>query len=280
MNEDIQIIDVEQGTHEWHQARAGVITASMMGEVLKVAGGLNDQQQAFVDAVLAGAEKKEAAKQAGYKAVPTAAGIQKALDGEEVGDFSETAKAYAFRLAIERISGEPLDEGVETYWMKRGHELEPEARAEHSMRLGQEVVPAGFIRTSDGKFGCSADGFIGDLGGAEYKCFVDPMKLKTVILGHDFSEFVAQCQAGLWLSGRQWWDFGLYCPALEAAGRQLTMKRMPRDEDFIDAMEQRALKFDALVEEYRAALLAEEGEAPRAEPEPEPSAEGIFGGGA
>ena len=43
--------------------------------------------------------------------------------GKNAGGFKEDAKDYAFRLAIERISGKPLDEGFETWQMKRGHEL-------------------------------------------------------------------------------------------------------------------------------------------------------------
>ncbi|AOE60405.1 hypothetical protein QZH45_14320 [Pseudomonas corrugata] len=35
---------------------------------------------------------------------------------------------YAFELAVERIGGAPLDGGFETWQMRRGHELEPEAR--------------------------------------------------------------------------------------------------------------------------------------------------------
>ena len=50
MRSDIEIIEVDQGSKEWHAARAGVITGSMMQEVLTVTGGLTPQQQAFVDA--------------------------------------------------------------------------------------------------------------------------------------------------------------------------------------------------------------------------------------
>lgn len=277
MIDGIQVIEVNQGSPEWHAERAGVITASMMVEVLKVAGGLDDRQQAFVDAVLAGQDRKAAAYNAGYKTMPRAANIEKALAGEQVGDWTATAKAYAFRLAVERISGEPLDECVETYWMRRGHELEPAARAEHGMQIGATVEPAGFIKTADGKFGASADGFIGEDGGAEYKSFVDPERIMAVVLDRAIDAYYPQCQAGLWLSGRAWWDFCLYVPALELAGKHLTRYRLPRDEPFIEDMEKRAMEFDALVEQYRAAILDHEDEVDL-HADAEPSAAGVFGG--
>ena len=86
------VVECEQGSEEWHLARAGVPTASMF----KVARS-------------------------------------RLKSGKNQGQFTEAAKDYAFRLAIERISGKPLDEGFETWQMKRGHELEPAARLAHEI---------------------------------------------------------------------------------------------------------------------------------------------------
>ena len=107
---------------------------------------------------------------------------EKLKSGANKGQPSAAAGDYAFRLAVERISGNPLDEGFETWAMRRGHELEPAARFEHEMAIGVVVEPVGFITTDDGKFGASADGFIGADGGAEYKCLVDPSRLRKVLL--------------------------------------------------------------------------------------------------
>ena len=80
--------------------------------------------------------------------------------GPKKGGFTEAAEDYAFRVAVERISGAPLDEGFSTWAMKRGNELEPEARAWVEVKLGIFVDTAGFVTTDDKKFGASADGFI------------------------------------------------------------------------------------------------------------------------
>lgn len=207
------VINCAQGSAEWHQARAGCITASMFETARsKLKSGPNKGQ-------------------------PTAA----ALD-------------YAFRLAVERISGDPLDNGFETWQMKRGHELEPQARMEHEIQSGLIVQPAGFITTDDGAFGASADGLIGEHGGSEYKCFISPEKVRAFHIDNDASGIADQVQGCMWISGRKWWHIGMYCPALEAAGKQLWWRQFERDDDFIEQLEADLWQFKLLVDEYEAKL--------------------------
>lgn len=206
--------------------------------------------------------------------------------GPNAGDYTAEGKAYAFRLAIERISGEPLDEGFETYQMRRGHELEPEARLLHETRIGMLIERAGFVRTPDGLFGASADGLIEDDGGSEYKCLVAPDRIRDVIVDHNLEEFTDQVQGCLWLTGRRWWHFAVYCPALAPAGRELDIHEVERDENYIEALEQDLVEFNREVERCRESILAQ-GRAPLKYPLPNPedmpaarpaSAHGIFGG--
>ena len=212
----MRIIECEQGSEIWHKARAGVITASMF----KVA----------------------------RERMKVSRGDKKA------GDFTDAALKYAFRVAIERISGEPLDEGFETWQMRRGHELEPEARAEHETQAGVIVERCGFVTTDDGVFGGSADGFIGDKEGSEYKCLTSPDGLRSVLLNGDLSEFTDQIQGCLWLTGREAWHFGLFCPALRPIGKQLYWRVIRRDDDYIAEMERDLLDFRRQVDQYEAAL--------------------------
>jgi len=250
----MKIIECSQGSPEWHRARAGCITASMFSTIRKKVGCLDERQAQFVELHRGGMPAKEAAEQAGYKAVPKSDIITRALAGEKIGDWSDVAKDYAFRLAIERISGHPLDEGFETWAMKRGHELETEARMEHEAMTGLLVESAGFITTDDGVFGASADGLIDPNGGSEYKCFIDPARLRPILLEGDITEVRDQAQGCMWIGGRQWWHVGLYCPALSAAGKQFTMIEAPRDDDFIETMEVDLMEFARFVDEYESAL--------------------------
>ncbi|HAM74182.1 MAG TPA: recombinase [Alcanivorax sp.] len=206
----MKIITVPQGSPEWHQARAGAITASMFAtcrQILK--------------------------------------------SGKNKGDYSAAAKDYAFRLAVERISGEPLNEGFETYAMRRGHELEPEARLAHEARIEMLIEHAGVVLTDDGLFGASADGLINDDGGSEYKCLIAPERIRSIVVDQDLSEYHDQVQGCMWLTGRKWWHFVLYCPALKPAGLDLIIHEQRRDDDYIEALENDLLAFNGLVELYR-----------------------------
>lgn len=207
------IVECQQGSQEWHQARAGAITASMFSTAR-----------------------------------------HRLKTGANKGDYSEKAKDYAFRVAIERISGDPLDEGFETWQMRRGHELEEACRIAHESEVGMLVDLAGFVLTDDRKFGASADGLIDHDGGCEYKCFLSPEKLRSIIVSGDLSDVMDQIQGCMWITGRAWWHFCLYCPALDPAGKALTLHHVERDDAYIEALEQDLITFERLVTEYESIL--------------------------
>lgn len=248
------VIECEQGSLDWHQARAGCITASMFTVARSRVNGLTEQQQKYVSSLLAGKSEAEARAEAEYKAAPKADAIRRALAGESVGEPSEAALNYAFNLAVERISQQPLDGGFETWHMRRGHEMEPEARMEHEMQTGLIVTRAGFVTTDDGAFGASADGFIGEDGGSEYKCFLAPDKLRAFHIDNDASGIMDQVQGCMWITGRKWWHVGMYCPALEPVGRQLWWQEFKRDDDYIEQLEADLWQFKLLVDKYEAKL--------------------------
>jgi len=255
------VVRCDQGSPEWHAARAGVITASMFCVARERVGGIDDRQLLYVEAIKAGKTEAEAMLVAGYKTKPRADAIARALAGQKVGSLSSAAKDYAFRLAIERISGQPLDEGFQTWAMQRGHELEPAARLAHEIAVGVVVERAGFVLTDDGVFGASADGLIGDEEGSEYKCLVDPARLRAVLIDDNVSEFMDQVQGCLWITGRRRWHFGLYCPALAPIGRELWWTVIERDDNYIEAMEQDLMEFRAYVDELEARLRADQRKA-------------------
>lgn len=170
------------------------------------------------------------------------------------GQPSAAAKDYAFRVAVESISGLPMDEGYTTWAMQRGIEMEPDARAAHEIHAGITVETCGFVITDCGRFGASADGLIGDDGGAEYKCLVSPERIRDAILYNDLSEWMDQCQGGMWITERAFWDFCIYCPALDGVGKAFNRWRIQRDDDYIAALRDDLEDFYRLVLDYRTAL--------------------------
>lgn len=254
---NVRILSYPQGSIDWHLARIGVCTASNFRLARSRVGELTDQQAKYVGCIRAGMAEGDAMVAAGYKAKPKSETVERAIQGLPVGDFSEAAKNYAFRLACERETGKLLQDGGEfdTWAMRRGHELEPEARKEHQIQAGVIVEPAGFVVTEDGRFGASADGFlVEEPAGAEYKCLVDPERIRTVLFDNSIDEFQDQVQGGMWLTGLPRWHFGLYVPALADLGGPLYWRVIERDESYIEQMEADLMRFDRLVEDTRLRL--------------------------
>jgi hypothetical protein len=265
------LYECKQGSPEWLAMRAGVITASDFRKARSKVDCLTVQQAAYVNAIRGGMSKSAALSMAGYKAEPKSDLVQRALDGEKVGRPSEAALNLAFQKAVERISKVPLDENYQTWHMKRGHELEPFARMAHEDRLfrlppdrrgaGAMVEAAGFMTTLDGVFGASADGLIQEHGGSEYKCLASAASLRPVIMDDDISVYMDQIQGCMWISGRSWWHFGLYCPALKPVHLEFQMIEVERDDDYIEALETDLIEFNAVVDDYEARLREKGAEA-------------------
>ncbi len=59
-----------------------------------------------------------------------------------------------------------------------------------------------------------------------------------------------QIQGGMWITGRKYCDFCLYCPQLKNIGHDLTIITVERDEEYIESLVEDLLKFDKHVEQY------------------------------
>lgn len=217
----MKILHLPQGSAEWLAARAGVITASR-----------------FIDA---------------------RATLSRASKNGKAGDPAGKAIEYAWQVALERIAGEPVSEAFATWQMRRGTELEPEARMSYEMKTGLLASEEGLILSDDGVFGYSADGLVGDDGIIEIKCPANCQKIGDIWTNPEAAadEYIDQIQGGMWITGRKWCDFIMYCPWLEPVGKELFRKRIERDEAYIAELERDLNKFAALVNSYESTLRAE-----------------------
>lgn len=132
--------------------------------------------------------------------------------------------------------------------MREGQEQEPHARAAYDVETGNIVQEVGAIVTDDDLFLYSPDGLIGSDGLLEIKTLLSPETILRVIGDGDLSDYIDQCLGGLWLTGRQWIDLVLWAPALENIGRGLTIHRITRDENAIEALEADLMAFAAMVQ--------------------------------
>lgn len=222
---DVEVHDDPQRSDAWFRRRGGVISASYFHELRE---------------------------------------SSRLKSGSRKGQYNDKARKLAFKLAVERISGIVLevDDGFTPWQAKRGIELEPHARLQHELKYDILVERAGFIRTTDGKFGATADGFCDRDGlrrGCEYKCYLDPLKLNEILLSGSTDDVIDQCDGGMWITGLDAWDFGLYCPALSSIGLDFVLTPILRNDDRIEALEKDLLAFDNEVEECRAKLIQRAG---------------------
>lgn len=155
---------------------------------------------------------------------------------------------YLRDLAAEVIRGTVEEDGYSNGHMERGKEQEAEARELYAFARGVEPLPVGFVR--NGRAGCSPDSFVGDDGGLEIKTALGHIQIERLQKGTLPTEHIAQVQGGLWITGRQWWDFSSY-----SRGLPPLIVRVERDEVFIATLAKAVEAFneelDSIVQSIR-----------------------------
>lgn len=226
----MRFLECQQGTPEWFAARCGKVTASEFANAISLCSRTSGKRKP--------------------------------------GDPTAAAERYAADLAIERIHGQPYGEPVKTWVLERGHEMEFRARMAYEARTRAYVTEAGICVTDDSLFGYSTDGLVESDGLIEVKAPIDGSKIVSMWATGDTSEYDHQMQGGMWITGRRWCDFLMFVPELANVGKDLFIKRIWRDDDFIDAMVLELRRFAQMVDTYEALLRGVQGQmaAPSAAP--------------
>lgn len=184
--------------------------------------------------------------------VITASRFKDALDVDKKGEPTAKCMAYAFDTARQRAGG-TVPEIYQNAAMRTGQEQEPLARQAYEAKTGYFVEEVGFAHTDDNKFGVSVDGLIDDDGVFECKTMVSSKTLFQAVVDRDISEYRQQCVGALWLLHRKWCDLTLWAPDMP---RPLFIERIERDDDEIFELEAGLMKFERLVSDLTAKLLA------------------------
>lgn len=150
-------------------------------------------------------------------------------------------------LAVERLTGQP----VETYQndaMRRGNELEGEARDAYSFMTGNAVQETGYIANpAIPNTGCSPDGLVSDEGLVEIKCPASMAKhLDALRNGSHAQEYRWQLQHQMLVTERQWVDAVSYDPRFPDH-LQLAIVRVPRNDSDIQSLITEIMAADAEV---------------------------------
>lgn len=164
-------------------------------------------------------------------------------------------------LAVERLTGSP----VETYQndaMRRGTELEAEARDLYAFQRGVVVEERGFVVSHTLPFtGCSPDGELTDENGlVEIKCPASMQKhLDALRNGSHAQEYKWQLQHQMMVTGTEFVDAVSYDPRYPE-NLQIAIVRVPRDEAAIKELSAEIWKADeevtAIVSELRQMRMA------------------------
>lgn len=179
--------------------------------------------------------------------LPTASEFATIMAKGRNGEPSKTRLTYLYKLAGERLTGEPMDSFSNRH-TERGHAMEPEARQFYAFLNDIEPKLVGFI--TDGAKGCSPDSLLGGDGLLEIKTKLPHLMLAAHEHGGFPPEHKAQCQGQLWIAEREWVDLVCYWPRM-----QPLIVRDYRDEPYIKQLSEAVDRFcdelAALVEKYR-----------------------------
>lgn len=241
--------ELEQGSEEWLQARCGILTASVIGNLV------SSRQPTAIETDCPECGAEASGPCVGKRSPdpiktlhPARAAAARELDRVIAADTtSETALGLIMTLAAERITGfvEPTFTSAD---MERGNLSEPVARDIYSENY-EPAHELGFmlLETDRFKLGYSPDGLVGDEGLIEVKAPRQKKHLATILADTVPLEHMAQIQTGLFVSGRQWLDFISYC-----GGMTLFVKRVFPDDHWFSAIQDAA----SALEEHAGTIFA------------------------
>jgi hypothetical protein len=167
---------------------------------------------------------------------------------------NDYSRALTTLLVAERITGWTDPQFVSDA-MLRGQEDEPRAVEVYSEHFAP-VTTTGFMvrEEADWKLGYSPDGLVGDDGLIEVKSRAAKKQLSTFLADEVPAENMAQCQAGLLVSGREWLDYVSFC-----GGMPLYTKRVYPDQRWFDAIVEAVKQFEAtataMIARYEAVTI-------------------------
>ena len=254
--------DLEQGSEEWLAARCGLVTASVVGKLVtsRALGAIEfdcPECGALENAPCMSKVRRGGEPGAPIKTLHQSRTDVARLSGAppvlEVARGDEAASLTAL-LVAERITGF-VDPVYVNSDMARGQFDEPLARNLYAETYAP-VRETGFLVREEPtwKLGYSPDGLVGDDGLIEVKSPRAKTHLRTILNEEVPSYHMAQIQAGLLVTGREWLDFLSY-----SGGLPMWRKRVYPDQRWFDAIVTAVEQFERtaaqMIADYEAAVV-------------------------
>lgn len=183
----------------------------------------------------------------------TASSLHKVLSKTKTGYGADRGN-YMTQLVLERVTNSKAD-GYSSAAMQWGIDQEPFARAAYEATRGVMVDEVGFIPHPTIKdAGASPDGLVGDDGMVEIKCPESKTALECWLSENPVeAKYFAQMQWQMRCADRSWCDYVVFDPRMPAKA-QLFIKRVERDNAWLEKAEAEVIKFLAEVDAKVAAL--------------------------
>ena len=183
----------------------------------------------------------------------TASALHKVLAKTKTGYGADRGN-YMTQLVLERVTNSKAD-GYSSAAMQWGIDQEPFARAAYEATRGVMVDEVGFIPHPTIKdAGASPDGLVGDDGMVEIKCPESKTALECWLSENPVeAKYFAQMQWQMRCADRSWCDYVVFDPRMPAKA-QLFIKRVERDDAWLEKAEAEVIKFLAEVDAKVAAL--------------------------
>lgn len=169
--------------------------------------------------------------------------------------YSTSRQNYLMQLLCERLTGK-VEESYQSDAMKRGNELEGEARNWYQLETGEVVEQIGFIDHPRIAFaGASPDGLVGKDGLIEIKCPNTATHIGTLRTKQPSDRYTKQMQWQLAVTGRKWCDFVSFDNRLPDH-LAFFCTRIPRDDSVIAEIEAEVTAFLTELDVLQAELNA------------------------
>ena len=156
--------------------------------------------------------------------------------------YSTSRENYMAQLVCERMT-QTVAESYTNAAMQWGTETEPLARAAYEAFTEVLVDEVAMIQhpTIEAS-GASPDGLVGDDGQIEIKCPNTATHIDTLLSQQSPAKYVTQMQWQMACTGRKWCDFVSFDPRMPKE-LQLFIKRIDRDDAYIDMLEKEVVSF-------------------------------------
>ena len=168
---------------------------------------------------------------------------------------NETARMLTYQLVAERATGH-VEDTYQSHDMIVGTLEEPRARTWYSRVRTSPVAEIGFmVREWDGiRLGYSPDSLVGSDGLIEIKTRVPKHQVQVLNAQAVPAAHMAQLQAGLYVSGRDWIDYISWCGGLPPF-----VQRVEPDPDWEAAIITAAEAFEYAAQRMTAIITAAAG---------------------